>query len=100
MSPEQRGLLAIAGAVAVLVWLCSPFTPIGLGKGPAGGAGLVQWNPRRPRGHEGPCPSAEIGGCLDSHQMYRRPARCAHNRQLVMDKGWEWIASPPGEQDF
>jgi hypothetical protein len=98
MTPEQRGGLLALGVAAVAAWLLSPLSPLRGAHVPADSPGDVVWRQGYPRGHDHLCPPGEIDGPLDRHVMYGRPHRVGHNRQLVIDNGWEWVANPPSEQ--
>lgn len=97
MSNDQRWALLIVGLVAIAVYLASPISPLpGLktrGKSP----GDIVWRAGYPVGHQGHV-APDVADPLWSHPLYRRPWRPGHNRQCVIDYGWEWIANSPTEE--
>ena len=99
MTDNQKWALAGLGALAVLVWLASAWSPLPGAQHPAQGLTDVLWRQGYPVGHQHLCPPADIpGGPLSApHPLYVRPARVGHHRTGLIDHGWQWILNPPSE---
>jgi hypothetical protein len=103
VTEQQRNLLVLLGAAAVVVFLVSPWSPLPGAKTPGGTAGDSVWRAGYPAGHDRLCQPDQIPGgpLLAPHSLYARPPRCGHNRSCLIEAGgWDWIINPPSERDL
>lgn len=90
---DERKLITIIGALAVavfgvLLWLSSPSSPFAPAADPGEG-GNTDWQPGVKVERQ---PFVAPGG------LYHPPTAGAGRTSLI-DWGWQWIASPPGEAE-